>query len=115
MAYVESQVRQHVTPMPEADPRSTPATSDAPVVVGYAASIAMAALATAVAVGIDRGVTIPNLSLIFVVPVIIAGVGFGLGPSFFSAVLGALATRLERKQQPIAAPISATRHRPCGA
>ena len=26
-----------------------------------------------------------------------------------------LATRLERKHQPIAAPISATRHRPCGA
>ena len=40
---------------------------------------------------LDSGVTIPNLSLIFVVPVIIAGVGLGLGPSLFSAILGALA------------------------
>ena len=36
-------------------------------------------------------VTIPNLSLVFVVPVIIAGVSLGLGPSLFSAILGALA------------------------
>ena len=35
--------------------------------------------------------TIPNLSLVFVVPVIIAGVSLGLGPSLFSAILGALA------------------------
>ena len=34
---------------------------------------------------------IPNLSLIFVVPVIIAGVSLGLGPSLLSAILGALA------------------------
>src|SRR5262249_38125163 len=33
----------------------------------------------------------PNLSLIFVVPVIIAGLSFGLGPSLCSAVVGALA------------------------
>jgi K+-sensing histidine kinase KdpD len=44
-----------------------------------------------VAVGVDRGVTIPNLSLVFVVPVVIAGVGFGLGSSLCSAILGALA------------------------
>jgi K+-sensing histidine kinase KdpD len=36
-------------------------------------------------------VTIPNLSLVFVVPVIIAGVSLGLGPSLCSAILGALA------------------------
>ncbi len=35
--------------------------------------------------------TIPNLSLVFVVPVIIAGVSLGLGPSLCSAILGALA------------------------
>jgi K+-sensing histidine kinase KdpD len=36
-------------------------------------------------------VTIPNLSLIFVVPVVIAGVWFGVGPSLCAALLGALA------------------------
>ncbi|MGA8965821.1 MAG: DUF4118 domain-containing protein, partial [Pseudolabrys sp.] len=55
------------------------------------ASIAMTAVATAVAVGVDSKLTIPNLSLVFVVPVIIAGVSFGLGPSLCSAILGALA------------------------
>ena len=44
-----------------------------------------------VAIAIDTEVTIPNLSLVFVLPVIIAAVGFGLGPSLCSAILGALA------------------------
>ena len=44
-----------------------------------------------VAVDVDTSVTIPNLSLVFVVPVIVAGVSLGLGPSLCSAVLGALA------------------------
>src|ERR1700704_3287540 len=57
----------------------------------YLASIAMTAAATVVAVGVDSSVTIPNLSLVFVVPVIIAGVSLGLGPSLCSAILGALA------------------------
>ena len=35
--------------------------------------------------------SIPNLSLVFVVPVIVAGVSLGLGPSLCSAILGALA------------------------
>jgi K+-sensing histidine kinase KdpD len=51
----------------------------------------MTAVATVVAVGVDSTVTIPNLSLVFVVPVIIAGVSLGLGPSLCSAILGALA------------------------
>ncbi len=51
----------------------------------------MTGVATAVAVGVDSKVTIPNLSLIFVVPVIIAGVSLGLGPSLCSAILGAIA------------------------
>jgi K+-sensing histidine kinase KdpD len=59
--------------------------------VRYLASIAMTAAATVVAIGVDSKVTIPNLSLVFVIPVIIAGVGLGLGPSLCSAVLGALA------------------------
>ncbi len=57
----------------------------------YLASFVITALATAIAIGIDSKVTIPNLSLIFVIPVIVAGFSFGLGPSLFSAVLGALA------------------------
>ena len=51
----------------------------------------MTATATVVAVGVDSKVTIPNLSLVFVVPVTIAGVSLGLGPSICSAILGALA------------------------
>lgn len=72
------------------DPLSISESSGYPLVVGYAASIAMTAVATLLAVSIDLGIKIPNLSLIFVVPVIVAGVGFGLGPSICSAVLGAL-------------------------
>lgn len=56
----------------------------------YFAAVAMTAVATIIAVGVDMKITIPNLSLIFVVPVIIAGVSLGLGPSLCAAVLGAL-------------------------
>jgi K+-sensing histidine kinase KdpD len=51
----------------------------------------MTAIATIVAVSVDSKVAIPNLSLVFVVPVIVAGVSLGLGPSLCSAILGALA------------------------
>lgn len=88
MADIESKLRQDITPKPDADPLLGPTAS---VVVSYLASFAMTAVATIVAVGVDRTVTIPNLSLVFVVPVIIAGIGLGLGPSLCSAVLGALA------------------------
>ena len=59
--------------------------------VRYLASIAMTAAATVVAIGVDSKLSIPNLSLVFVVPVIVAGVSLGLGPSLCSAILGALA------------------------
>ena len=91
MADVKSKLRRDITPMPDADPLLGSVPSEASAVVGYLASFAMTAVATVVAVGVDSQVTIPNLSLVFVVPVIIAGVGFGLGPSLFSAILGALA------------------------
>ena len=78
VAGIKSKLRQEITPMPDADPLLGPAAS---VVVRYLASFAMTAVATAVAVGVDRTVTIPNLSLVFVVPVIVAGVSLGLGPS----------------------------------
>ena len=88
MTSVKSKMRQDITPVSDADPLLGPVASE---VVRYLASIAMTAAATVVAVGADSKVTIPNLSLVFVVPVIIAGVGLGLGPSLCSAVLGALA------------------------
>jgi K+-sensing histidine kinase KdpD len=88
VAGVKSKMRQDITPVSDADPLLGPVASE---VMRYLASIAMTAAATIVAVGLDRKVTIPNLSLVFVVPVIIAGVGLGLGPSLCSAVLGALA------------------------
>ena len=88
MADVESKLRQAITPAPDAEPLFGPVASE---LVGYLASIAMTAAAKVVAVGADSKVTIPNLSLVFVVPVIIAGVSLGLGPSLCSAILGALA------------------------
>ena len=91
MADVKSRPRPGSTPMPDADPLVGSVSSEAPAVVGYLASIAMTAFATVVAVGVDSQVMIPNLSLVFVVPVIIAAIAFGLGPSLCSAILGALA------------------------
>ena len=88
MADVESKLRQDIPPAPDAAPFFGPVTSE---VVRYLASVAMTAAATVVAIGVDSKVTIPNLSLVFVVPVIVAGVSLGLGPSLCSAVLGALA------------------------
>jgi K+-sensing histidine kinase KdpD len=84
---VESKL-QDITPAPDAVPLFGPVASEA---MRYLASFAMTAAATVVAVGVDTSVTIPNLSLVFVVPVIVAGVSLGLGPSLCSAILGALA------------------------
>jgi K+-sensing histidine kinase KdpD len=88
VADLESKLRRDITPASDADSLFSPGASQ---VMRYLASIAMTALATVVAVGADSKVTIPNLSLVFVVPVIIAGVSLGLGPSLCSAILGALA------------------------
>jgi K+-sensing histidine kinase KdpD len=85
---VESKLQHDMAPASDAVPLLGPAASE---VARYLASIAMTAVATIMAVGIDMTVTIPNLSLLFVVPVIIAGVSLGLGPSLCSAILGALA------------------------
>ena len=88
MADVESKLQQDITTASDADPLLGPVASE---LMRYLASIAMTAAATVVAVGVDTKVSIPNLSLVFVVPVIVAGVSLGLGPSLCSAVLGALA------------------------
>ncbi|OWV97217.1 hypothetical protein ATY79_22930 [Rhizobium sp. R693] len=91
MANVKPNRRRDVAPMPDADSHLSSELPKFPAVVGYLASFAMTALATVVAVGVDSSVRIPNVSLVFVVPVIVAAVGFGLGPSLCSALLGALA------------------------
>ena len=87
----KSKLQREITPTPDADPLFVLGATEAPVVVRYLASLAMAAFATVVAIAVDSEVTIPNISLVFVLPVIIAAVGFGLGPSLCSAILGALA------------------------
>jgi K+-sensing histidine kinase KdpD len=88
VAAVEPKSRQDITRTPDADPLLGPAASEA---LRYLGSFALTAVATVVAVGVDSTVTIPNLSLVFVVPVIVAGVGLGLGPSLCAAILGPLA------------------------
>jgi K+-sensing histidine kinase KdpD len=65
--------------------------SRAPLALRHLASVIMTAIATVVAVGVESQVTIPNLSLVFVIPVVIAAVTAGLGPSLCAAILGALA------------------------
>ena len=84
MVDVEFKLRQDIALTPDADPLFGP-------VVRYLASIAMTVVATVVAIGVDSKIAIPNLSLVFVVPVIIAGVSLGLGPALCSAILGSLA------------------------
>lgn len=91
MARVESGLDGEIAPLRTDDPFLTEAPAQAPSLTGYLAAILMTAAATVVAIGIDSGISIPNVSLVFVIPVIIAGVTFGLGASLCSALLGALA------------------------
>jgi len=57
----------------------------------YALSFLMVAAATLAAVLVDQVQKVPNLSLVFVLPVIIAAVSFGWGPALAAAVAGVLA------------------------
>ncbi|WP_394763746.1 DUF4118 domain-containing protein [Phenylobacterium sp.] len=57
----------------------------------YALSFLMVAAATLAAVLVDEVQAVPNLSLIFVLPVVIAAVSFGWGPSLAAAVAAVLA------------------------
>lgn len=86
-------------PLPEAMPETPISTglgrsiraSELPAPAGYAVAIVMVGLATLVAAALDGVTTVPNLSLVFVLPVILTAVPFGLGPTLAAAVLGALA------------------------
>jgi K+-sensing histidine kinase KdpD len=88
MTGIESKLQYDIPLDTDAEQLLSPAATS---VVRYAAAIAMTVVATVVAVSVDSKVAIPNLSLVFVVPVIVAGVSLGLGPSLCSALLGALA------------------------
>lgn len=88
MASVGTKLQYDIASEADAEPLLSPAASG---VARYLAAIAMTAVATIVAVSVDSRVTIPNLSLVFVVPVIVAGLSLGLGPSLCAAIFGALA------------------------
>lgn len=60
-------------------------------VLGYSLSLVLVAGATFAAVVVDQVVRTPNLSLIFVLPVVIAAVSFGWGPALAAALAGDLA------------------------
>lgn len=84
MANPESRLQADIAETADADPLASEW-------VRYVASVAMTAVATVVAIAVDSKVNIPNLSMVFVIPVIVAGLGLGLGPSLCAAILGALA------------------------
>jgi K+-sensing histidine kinase KdpD len=85
---IKLKLQQDIITATDADPLFGPVTSN---LMRYLASIAMSGVATLIAVIVDSKVAIPNLSLVFVIPVIIAGASLGLGPSFCSGILDALA------------------------
>lgn len=60
----------------------------ASALTGYVVSLALVAIATTVAFVVDHIVQTPNLSLVFVLPVIVAALSFGWGPALASALLG---------------------------
>jgi two-component system sensor histidine kinase KdpD len=60
----------------------------APEVVAYLGSLAAVAVATLAAVIMDQFMAPPNLSLVFVLPVVLAAVSFGFGPALAAAVAG---------------------------
>ncbi|THD79372.1 MAG: DUF4118 domain-containing protein [Phenylobacterium sp.] len=62
-----------------------------PFWVGYGLSLLLVAAATLAAIIVAQLVTVPNLSLVFVLPVVIAAVTFGWGPALAAAVAGVLA------------------------
>lgn len=57
-----------------------------PALAGYGLALAMVALATVLAIAVERQVRIPNLSLIFVLPVVATAALFGWRPALAAAV-----------------------------
>jgi two-component system sensor histidine kinase KdpD len=64
---------------------------DVSPVAGYLAAIVLTGFATVIASALESVAAVPNLSLIYVLPVIVAAILFGFGPSMLAAVAGASA------------------------
>lgn len=62
-----------------------------PVLAQYGLTVVLVCAATLAAVLFDQLTHAPNLSLVFVLPVVIAAAGFGWGPAAAAAALGAIA------------------------
>ena len=62
-----------------------------PPAAQYAAALLFVAVATVLAFVVDHLIAAPNLTLIFVLPVVLAATGFGWGPALAAAGTGALA------------------------
>lgn len=62
-----------------------------PLAGQYVLSLLMVGAATLLAFAVDKLIAAPNLTLIFVLPVIIAGTAFGWGPSLVAVAAGVLA------------------------
>ncbi|HEY2753072.1 DUF4118 domain-containing protein [Phenylobacterium sp.] len=62
-----------------------------PIAARYVLALMFVAVATLLAFVVDNLITAPNLTLVYVLPVIGAAVAFGWGPSLAAAVAGVLA------------------------
>lgn len=62
-----------------------------PLWASYGLALGLVAVATSAAVVVNDIAPIPNLSLVFVLPVVIAAVSVGWGPALAAAVMGVLA------------------------
>jgi K+-sensing histidine kinase KdpD len=59
--------------------------------LSHAAAVLSVALATVAALGIERVASVPNLSLLFVLPVVVCAIRYGAASALSAAVLGVLA------------------------
>lgn len=59
--------------------------------LGHAFAVGLVAVATLAALGIEQVAAAPNLSLLFVAPVVVCAIRFGTAPALTAAVLGVLA------------------------
>lgn len=75
----------------EADETFVEALSRWPIASRYGASLVLAAVATVLAFVVQNLIPTPNLTLIYVLPVVAAATGFGWGPSLAAALASALA------------------------
>jgi len=70
---------------------STGDSAGLPWAAKYAAALLLVAMAAVIAFAVERLVAAPNLTLVFVLPVVIAATSFGWGPSMAAAVASVLA------------------------